>query len=179
MGSRREIEGRRLTPRPHDLIGGRVAGGDLRAREVGDLEQQLVERALGGGQLLVPALHPIGQVLQPLEQLGRVLAGLLAAADFLGFLIALGLELLHVGEQLAPPAVERHDRVERGAVFRRAPCERRPHGVGRVSQLADVDHGYWSGSPGSSPRYPQFWSTRNSSVTDRSCRSMESTWNFP
>ena len=99
-------------------------------------------------RLGIERLDPVAQCLEVAEQgVGR-LSSLLAPGDLGGLRIALGLELLDVDEQRAPPLIESGHRDHPLTQSRLPPCQGRLHGRWRLTDQADVDHGSAVRQPG-------------------------------
>ena len=106
MRARREIEFRRRAPAAYlHIIGGAFSHWHAGVRNVGDGEQELFQALVEFVDVLVVALESIGNFLHLRQKLRGVFAGSFLARNFFAGAVALGLQALGGGDELAARGV--------------------------------------------------------------------------
>ena len=129
-------------PRLHDAIGVLAAGGHVRQRHVGYLEQDTLELLLHVAQLPLEPRDLLAESARALDELGCILALSFALRDFRRGGIPGRLALLDCLDHGAPLALESLGAIEHGAksVERTATPQRVAQHIHLLAQHADVVH---------------------------------------
>ena len=136
-----EVVLRRSRPRLAALVEDLVLVGRGRVGRVGQRGELGVELGLHAVELLAQRLAARGDRLHRGDRLRGVLARLLGRGDRLRRLVLLRLDPLGLGQQLAPPHVERQHPVQPLGRAVAPPRERLAHGRGILPDRLQVEHG--------------------------------------
>jgi hypothetical protein len=143
VGPRLESEDGPLAPGPHDPVGRRVPVGETVGGKVGHRLGAALELSLDLAKARVQLLHLVAARSEVGHQVVGRLLGALPPSHLLACGVALGLQGLHLHQELAPLAVEIQQRVEQRPERWVATAQQRgAAGLGIVAQALEVDHAF-------------------------------------